>query len=652
MDPVRAVVAVRTLLDLLHREAPASEFERVVADARAEGAGPALLAEIEAAQGTALRLRDILQERRRREAELAALNRTAGDLAALRDPDLVLQAIVNRARSLLDTDTAYISLHDPAAGDTYLRVTAGSISTRFQRLRLALGEGIGGLVAALGTPYVTSDYFADERFRHTHVIDAGVREEGLVAMLAVPLRVGDTVIGVLFASDRRPRVFRPTEVSLLTSFAAHAAVAIDTANLLEETRATLAELAEANTRAREHNAAIERAAAAHDRFTGLVLAGAGVDDVVRAVADVVGGDATLLLGDTADDGADAPGGGRGDPGFAADFAAARAQARASGRGARVRSVHVVPVAAGTERLGLLVLHGAEDRKDFEASDTRILERAAMIIALLLLFRRSVAEAEHRLRGELLHEILSGNVRDRAALADRAARLGADLSRPHVAVVVDVPDADRSRLASAVAHLAATAPGLAGAVDGRTVLLLPGTRASEVARRVVSELGTAVGRTATAGSAGPARGVDEIADAYAQAGRCLDALYALGRRGEGASADELGFMGLLLSGSKDVGGFVRRTIGPLLDYDRDRRAELTRTVAAYFACGRSLTRTREVLHVHINTVTQRLERVAGLLGPNWRDPERELQIRLALHLRTMVPEDRGAPGAEGRHRSTS
>ncbi|HSA50929.1 MAG TPA: GAF domain-containing protein [Yinghuangia sp.] len=636
MDPVRAVVAVRTLLDLLHREAPASEFERVVADARAAGADAALLAEVEAAQGTALRLRDVLQERRRREAELAALNSTAGDLAALRDPDLVLQAIVNRARSLLGTDTAYISLHDPAAGDTYLRVTAGSISTRFQRLRLALGEGIGGLVAALGTPYVTADYFADERFRHTHVIDEGVRDEGLVAMLAVPLQVGDTVIGVLFASDRRPRVFRPTEVSLLCSFAAHAAVAIDTANLLKETRSALAELAEANTRAREHNAAIERAAAAHDRFTGLVLAGAGVDDVVRAVADVVGGDATLLLGEAAD----APDGRTDDPGFAADFAAARAHARATGRGARVRSVHVVPVAAGTERLGLLVLHGADDRKDFEASDTRILERAAMIIALLLLFRRSVTEAEHRLRGELLHDILSENVRDRASLADRAARLGADLTRPHVAVVVDVPDADRSRLASAVAHLAATAPGLAGTVDGRTVLLLPGEHAAEVARRVVSELGTAVGRTATAGSAGPARGVDEIADAYAQAGRCLDALYALGRRGEGASADELGFMGVLLAGSKDVGGFVRRTIGPLLDYDRDRRAELTRTVEAYFDSGRSLTRTREALHVHINTVTQRLERVAGLLGPDWRDPERELQIRLALHLRTMVP---NAPG---------
>jgi len=627
MEPAPAVVALRAMIDLLHREAAAGDFERVVADARASGLDADLLAEVEAARDTALRLRDVLRERRRREAELAALNRTASELAALRDPDLVLTAIVRRARSLLGTDTAYLSLHDPVARDTYLRVTAGSISPRFQSLRLELGEGIGGLVAELGTPYVTADYFADERFRHTHTIDEGVRDEGLVAMLAVPLVVGENVIGVLFASDRRPRVFAPSEVSLLCAFAAHASVAIDTADLWARTRAALADLERANTLARAHGSAVERAAAAHDRFTELVLTGAGADDVVEAVSEVLGGDAVLLLGEWA----------RGPHPLDGDeeFALAHARASRSGRAVAVGGVHVVPVSAGTERLGVLVLREGAGRDRSGPFDARVLERAAMVIALSLLFRRSVAETEHRLRGELLHEVLAPDARDPVASTARAARLGVDLGRPHVAVVVDIPGADRARLASALAHLAATAPGLAGEIDGTAVLLLPGERAADVARRVAAELTSVLGRPATAGSAGPAREVPALAAAYAQAGRALVALRALGRHGESASVDELGFMGLLLADSKDVGAFVRRTIGPLLDYDAGRGADLTRTVAAYFDCGRNLTRTRDALHVHVNTVTQRLERVAALLGADWREPGRELQIRLALHLRTMV-----------------
>ncbi|CAM5323936.1 hypothetical protein SGLAM104S_03540 [Streptomyces glaucescens] len=50
--------------------------------------------------------------------------------------------------------------------------------------------------------------------------------------LGVPLMLGPHVIGVLFAADRRARVFEREQIALLGSFAALAAAAIDTANLL------------------------------------------------------------------------------------------------------------------------------------------------------------------------------------------------------------------------------------------------------------------------------------------------------------------------------------------------------------------------------------------------------------------------------------
>ncbi|MFD0891475.1 GAF domain-containing protein, partial [Streptosporangium algeriense] len=208
----------------------------------------------------------LLRRRARREAELSALFDTAGDLAGLRDLDAVLEAIVRRARQLLGADAAYMTLHDPDRGDTWMRVTDGSVSAKFRALRLPMGAGLGGLVAQTATPYSTADYFADPRFRHKTDIDDAVLEEGLVAILGVPLKLGAQVIGVLFAANRGVRPFSQDEVVLLGSLAAHAAVAIDNARLLQETRNALEELSETSRLARAHSGAVERAAHAHDRM--------------------------------------------------------------------------------------------------------------------------------------------------------------------------------------------------------------------------------------------------------------------------------------------------------------------------------------------------------------------------------------------------
>ena len=63
----------------------------------------------------------------------------------------------------------------------------------------------------------------------------------------------------------------------------------------------------------------------------------------------------------------------------------------------------------------------------------------------------------------------------------------------------------------------------------------------------------------------------------------------------------------------------------------RGTELGETLEAYFGAGGSLSRTAGELHVHVNTVTQRLDRIARLLGEEWQEPERQLEVQLALRL---------------------
>ena len=159
----------------------------------------------------------------------------------------MLDAIVRRARTLLGTDVAYLTLADPERGDTFMRATAGSVSARFQTLRLPTGAGLGGLVAQTRRPYWTADYPADERFRHTTDIDAAVGEEGLVAICGTPLLVDGQFVGVLFASNRSRRPFQHDEVALLGSLATLAAVSLVQTQRATETAAALDALSRAHT---------------------------------------------------------------------------------------------------------------------------------------------------------------------------------------------------------------------------------------------------------------------------------------------------------------------------------------------------------------------------------------------------------------------
>jgi GAF domain-containing protein len=621
-------------LEMLGRDASAVEYEGPVLAARASGESPEVVEQLEHGKQLALKIRDKLIVRQRREDELTALSDTAYDLARLSDLDAVLEAIVHRARQLLHTDIAYLTMNDPDAGDTYMRVTDGSTSARFQQVRLAMGEGLGGRVAESAIPYSTASYFRDARFKHTQPIDGAVEEEGIVAILGVPLQLGAHVIGVLYAANRSERPFSRSEVALLSSLAAHAAAAIDKARLLEEAHEALRELRRANVLLEERGESVERASDAHDRMAQVVLRGGGVEDVAEAVAQVLAGD--LLVLDESQRELAVVGAPR-CPGTEV-LVRALSQGQATGR-----TVHaagegdwwMVAITAGQQSVGSLVLDRDAPLDD---ADQRILERAALVIALLLLSLRSGLEAESRVRGELLDDLLRTQAADPAAIAERAHRLGSDLDEPHAVFVVHCDDAARERVGIAIDRTGNRDHGLTGSFEGRHVLVLPGSAPAERARQLAADLGRVAGGPVTVGSAGPACGVRQLVEAHDAAVRCVHALRTLGRTGEGACLDELGFVGLVLGDQPDVAGFVRSVLGPVVSYDARRSTDLLGTLTAYFAAGGNLTRTAAALHVHVNTVTQRLERIGRLLGPDWQGADGQLELQVALRLHSLV--DRG------------
>ena len=600
-----------SFLDLLYDEAPRATFDEVVAAATRSGATPAELAEVRRQYDLALRLRELIARQRAREAELSALYDTASDLTAIRDVDAILAAIVRRARQLLNADMTYLSLNDEGEGASYMKVTDGALTREFRTLRLPLGTGLLGLVAQTGAPYFTEDYQSDARFVHREFIDTAVAGERIRAILGVPLIVEGTVIGALLAVHRTVRPFPSSEVSLLTSFAAHASVALENARLF-------ADLDEANRTMREHTSAVESAALAHDRLTDLLLPGGGVDEVARVLAEVL--DGRLAIHDPTGEpvaGAAAPGGWRDGV----------AESVASGRSVEVGGAYVAAALAGTEHVATLVLHGRPE--PLALAERRTLERGGLVTALVLLFARTVAQTEERLGGELLTDLIEGDAPD-LLLRERARRQRVALEAP-LAVAVAATDAiDRHAALRAAVRLAVAQRGLAAEHRGAVVMLLPSDDPVAAGRRLAAAVAEA-GGTATVGVAAAAP--ESLRASYAEARRCLDSLVTLGRTGDVSDPAGLGLTRLLLgeNGPEQLGEYVEATIGPVLAYDAQRGTSLLETLEAWFATGGRVKDTGEQLHVHPNTVVQRLDRIGELLGADWRDPGRGLDVQLALRV---------------------
>lgn len=153
------------LLSLLLKELGPDEFEHRLEEAVRQ------IADVPAARRqlhSAREVRALLDHYRRRAGELSVLYDTAGDLSSVRDLETVLQSIIRRGRQLLGTDVAYLMLIDEHRSDTYMRVTEGTLTSDFMNICLALGTGLGGLVAQTAVPQWTGNYLEDRRYLQTH----------------------------------------------------------------------------------------------------------------------------------------------------------------------------------------------------------------------------------------------------------------------------------------------------------------------------------------------------------------------------------------------------------------------------------------------------------------------------------------------------
>jgi PAS domain S-box-containing protein len=168
------------------------------------------------------------------------LHAIAARITAIRDPDEVLQHVVDAAQRLLGSDNAHLTLRDPDRPILRPHVLAGGMDEETRawiaRLEFPIGGGMNGLAASGGLPVWTRDYLVEPRILPHSDNDLRVAERmGLRAMAVAPLRApGGEVFGTLAISYDEPRDITDEQIELLQGLADVGAIAIANARLYEQ----------------------------------------------------------------------------------------------------------------------------------------------------------------------------------------------------------------------------------------------------------------------------------------------------------------------------------------------------------------------------------------------------------------------------------
>ena len=301
-----------------------------------------------------------------------------------------------------------------------------------------------------------------------------------------------------------------------------------------------------------------------------------------------------------------------------------AAAAASGR-ALVDGWTVEPVGTRASPDAVIAV-AAGDEDDLEIRSR--IDAARPVVSLVLARERAVKESERRLAGEVVSLVLGRQVE---AAAARMSYYGLDPAAALLPFVCAVSDREHA-LESAERWLDSSGTSGVLALRGDELMLVVDGRPlrdPSAAVAAAASLARSVGAIAV-GTGSVADGVEGLRRSLVQARQACE----LGRRrGGGAvvSHELTGSHALLLAlQDQDVLDAFRETLlAPMEDYDATHGGALVETVRTFLETGGRWQETADLLHVHVNTLRNRLERVESLTGRRLDSTPDRVDLWLAL-----------------------
>ena len=306
-------------------------------------------------------------------------------------------------------------------------------------------------------------------------------------------------------------------------------------------------------------------------------------------------------------------------------------------------VSPVIVAERVEGYCLLLRSDSGNSKEISTIERLAVLQGAGAAALAWSREQAVGAVEEKMRAVFLDELLATEIADEEAWIQRGHSLGFDLTRPHTAWLIqaegiqDWPNALRQ-------YLAAKQDPILLSVRAEVALLFwpcdnpkSGRDFKTVANGLVEHFTSTFQRASLViGIGRPAASVREWLRSLEQARES----WRMGSSWQASPVTYFGDLGLYqlltgLGGSGEANRFFRKTVEPLVSHDEEHNAELVETLEAFFACHGNLSQTAASLHIHRNTLTYRLQRIAGITRMDLNDADARFSLQLGLKLRPVM-----------------
>ncbi|MEZ4665034.1 MAG: helix-turn-helix domain-containing protein [Caldilineaceae bacterium] len=258
-------------------------------------------------------------------------------------------------------------------------------------------------------------------------------------------------------------------------------------------------------------------------------------------------------------------------------------------------------------------------------------------------QNAIDVAEERMRAAFLDELLASEIVDEQAWIQRGASLGFELTRPHVAWMVQVGNARdwTQTLMQFVREQGVNAPAsrrpegillfwpIDNSVSGRELKIVANDFVNRIHHNTPkADVIIGIGRPGV----GPAAWMHSQEQARES--------WRLGKTWRAASVTYFGDLGLYqlltaLGNNAEAARFYRKTLGRLTAHDAEHNSELVITLEAFFECHGNLSQTAAQLHIHRNTLTYRLERIAEIAQLDLNDADARFSLQLALKLQPIM-----------------
>lgn len=521
-----------------------------------------------------------------------------------------MQAAVDSVCAITGCDVSWAGL----SRGSYLVMGAqhGLNSSEIARVwRLSIGEGIDGRVAAERRVIVSRDYRYESR--RVPMMKRLIDEEGIRATLTVPVLVGESTIGVLYAACRRVYDWTDREQEVVVEVAQDLAVRL----------AQLDELAEQRRAGERWQASQEALVQAVGRCTHLARSLNTHTEVTSAI-DILAHDAEARVELRSEDGT-----------------VVHAAGAPADEGTKLLWRSRL---GGLQQLDLVVL-GAHDLD--RATDAAI-ELYAAVIGLQLARANERTETLNRVMGSYFDQLFAGRIDDASSYLARASLVGINLSIPSYVVSIDRRHSSSSEQRVTLADIDLLRDHICSVFSGSTVIPRGGRFVAIIPSRdrstrdLCKELERLLSPIARSGTtewaAGVGRRCDDLIDfasSYDESRVALEMSLHSEATSSAVSAADLGVLGMASLSVAQLRTSVREQLGTLLESDATGRTQYIKTLRTFLNQDRGFEATAAVLHVHVNTVRYRMAKIESLLAADTRDVNDRYRLESALRALSVI-----------------